>query len=169
MKKNLIWAAIQGIVCSALCEVRALRNTLRGLGLAQAITANIGEGRHDRGIVTRTLDATATRYVVAKYGTSATNVGLAVATDVPLGVILDEGASGDQVEVALFSAGGTQLIQASAAISAGASVSVTTGGKLLTLPATTGTYYQVGRALNAASNAGDLVEVDFYFAKIVIP
>lgn len=168
MKNNLIWAAIQGILCSARNELRAVKSHLRGLGQAQAITANIGEGRHDRGIVTRTLDATATRYVVAKYGTDATHVGLAGASDVPLGVILDEGASGDVVQVALFSAGGTQLIQASAAISAGASVSVTTGGKLITLPTATGTYYQVGRALNAASNSGDLVEVDFFFCKIVI-
>jgi hypothetical protein len=168
MKSKLIWAALQGILCNALCELRALQNIVRGLGRRTAITANIGEGRHDRGIVTRTLDATATRYLVAKYGTSATNVGLAGASDVPFGVILDEGASGDAVQVALFSAGGTQLIQANGSIAAGASVSVTTGGKLITLPTTTGTYYQVGRALNAASNSGDLVEVDLYFCKIVI-
>jgi hypothetical protein len=38
-----------------------------------------------------------------------------------------------------------------------------------TLTAVTGTHYNVGRALNAAANAGDLVEVDTTLQKIVSP
>lgn len=166
--KNLL--APLFVIAHAICaEVRAFSNSLRGLAQPTWDVCNVNEGRHANGVVSRTLDATATRYLVAKYGTSATNVGLAGASDVPLGFILDEGASGDLVQVQLFSGAGTVFVQASAAISAGASVSVTTGGKLLTLPTASGTYYQVGRALNAAANSGDLVEIDPFFCKIVIP
>jgi hypothetical protein len=168
MKTTKLIALLPMIASAIVAEMRAFSNTLRGLAQPTWDVCNVNEGRHANGVVSRTLDATATRYLVAKYGTDATHVGLAGASDVPLGFILDEGASGDLVEVQLFSGAGTVFVQASAAISAGASVSVTTGGKLLTLPATTGTYYQVGRALNAAASAGDLVEIDPYFCKIVI-
>ena len=168
MKRNKLTHLMLGAIAAIASNASALALSIRGALAPQWETCNVNEGRHANGVVSRTLDATATRYLVAKYGTSATNVGLAGASDVPLGVILDEGASGDLVEVQLFSAGGTQFIQASAAISAGASVSVTTGGQLITLPTTTGTYYCIGRALNAASAAGDKVEVDLYLYKVVI-
>jgi len=47
---------------------------------------------------------------------------------------------------------------ASAAITAGDLVSGAANGKLRTLPTSAGTYYVLGRALNAASADGDSVE-----------
>jgi hypothetical protein len=49
---------------------------------------------------------------------------------------------------------------ASAAITLGDFVVSAAGGKIRTLPGTTGTYYIVGRALQAAGADLDVIEID---------
>lgn len=141
-----------------------------GLGRTDTLEAcNIGEGRHLDGRVTLTLEATATRYLVAKHGSAFGKVDLSDGTQRPIGVIEDEGVSGGIVSVRLFSARGTALIQAAGAISLNDLVEATTGGQVTTSAfTTTGTHWVVGRAMNAATNAGDLVEVDLFFNYIKV-
>lgn len=69
-----------------------------------------------------------------------------------LGVTRTSGAQGDLVPVDVM---GTALVEASAAISAGAAVATTNDGRAVTYS----TGVAVGRALQAASGAGALVEV----------
>jgi hypothetical protein len=125
--------------------------------------ANIADGTHGNGVITRKADAAiSTRYLIGKIGTDAAHVDLCGASDIPLGVIEDEASAAEElVPVKLFGSGqGTSLVVASAAISAGAFVVPATGGKVRTLPATTGTYYIIGRALQAAGADGDQLEID---------
>jgi hypothetical protein len=135
--------------------------------------ANVGsEGTHREGNITKTCDAAITeRYKLAKIGAAATSVDVCTAADVPLGVITDEVATiGDIVNVALLGAiRGTIKMVASGAIAQGALLEPAASGRVATLAVTTGTHYVVGRALDAASNAGDVIEVVPLFHKIVTP
>lgn len=124
--------------------------------------ANIAEGRHLDGRITKLADAAiASRWLLVKFGTDADHVDLCGATDVPIGVCTDEPeAAEDATAVDLLGAApGTTLMVASEAITAGELVFTAASGKVQDLPAGAGTYYQVGRALNAAGADGDLVEV----------
>lgn len=79
-------------------------------------------------------------------------------TDVVIGVTRDSAKAGETVPVVTA---GVATIVASAAISEGAVVgtTVTTGRGKAIVPGTDTTQYIVGRALEAASAAGDLVSV----------
>lgn len=134
--------------------------------------ANIAEGRHVTGNITKKLDAVpAERWVLAKFGSDVDHVNIAGAADIPLGVITDIGEAIEQeVNVQLLGcAPGTVFMVASAAITLGDFLQPAANGRVATLTATTGTHYNVGRALNAAAQAGDLVEVDTTLQKIVSP
>lgn len=125
--------------------------------------ANIAEGTHGNGVITRKTDAAiTTRYLIGKIGSDAAHVAVAGAADVPLGIIEDEASAAEElVPVKLFGSGqGTSLVVASAAIAAGDFVVAAASGKVRTLPGTTGTYYILGRALHAAAADGDLLEID---------
>ena len=141
-----------------------IRECIAGLfagAKGELIAANIGEGTHE-GSVTRTADeAFSVLYLLAKIGTAATNIGLCGVSDIPLGIVPDKPAAGEGCSVNLLGARcDTQLVVASAAISAGDFVVAAASGKVRTLPTAGGTYYIIGRALNAASADGDLVEID---------
>ncbi len=126
----------------------------------EPILSNIAEGTH-AGNVTRVLEAAVTtRYLLARTGTGTDGILVATATNLPLGVITDEGAIGDAVNVALLgSADSTRLVVANGNISAGALIVASTAGKVVALPSAPGTYYIVGQAISDAANGG-LVEFD---------
>lgn len=69
-----------------------------------------------------------------------------------LGVTRSDAASGDLVPI---DCAGTAMVEASAAIAAGAAVETTNNGRAVTKS----TGIAVGRALTAAAQAGDLIEV----------
>jgi hypothetical protein len=124
--------------------------------------ANIAEGTHC-GNITKAVDAAITeRFLLAKIGSASDRVAVCGAADTPIGVIMDEAAAtGDLVNVALLgSAGSTVRMVASAAIAQGALVEPAASGRVQTLSGSVGVHHVVGRALNAASNAGDVIEVD---------
>jgi|GEM_PF-1357186 len=132
--------------------------------------ANIADGSHD-GNITKAVDAAITeRFLLAKIGSAADRVAVAGAADIPIGVITDEAAAAaDLVNVALFgSARSTLRMVASGAISQGALLEPAASGRVQTLGAGAGTHHVVGRALDAASNAGDVIEVDpHYFLRVI--
>lgn len=134
------------------------------------LLANIGEGTHD-GNITKAVDAAVTeRFLLAKVGSASDRVAVAGATDTPIGVITDEAANvGDVVNLALFgSARSTLRMVASAAIAQGALLEPAANGRVATLGAGAGTHHVVGRALDAAANAGDVIEVDpHYFLRVI--
>lgn len=129
--------------------------------LLAPVFCNVAEGTH-AGQLTRTLEsATGTRYLLGTPGSASSQVDICGASDLPLGVITDEGAIGDLVNVALpGSASSTVLMVASEAIAIGDSVYTAASGKVQDEPATAGTYYQVGTAVTTANSDGDILEVD---------
>jgi hypothetical protein len=133
------------------------------LGMGQRVKlANIAEGTHDGNITKETDAVLAERYVLAKIGSTAARVAVCGAADIPIGVITDEAAAiGDLVNVALFgSARSTLRMVASAAIAQGALVEPAANGRVATKGVGAGTHWVVGRALDAAAAAGDVIEVD---------
>lgn len=139
-------------------------------GRGEVILANSAEGIHD-GNLTKEVDAAITeRFLLAKVGSASNRVAVAGAADAPVGVITDEAAAvGDIVNVALFgSARSTLRMVASAAIAQGALLEPAANGRVVTLGGGVGTHHVVGRALDAAGAAGDVIEVDpHYFLRVI--
>ena len=124
--------------------------------------ANIAEGSV-AGKKTYAADAAlAIRFVAVKLGSDANHVAVAGTADIAIGICTDNAeAAEDLVNVALLgSASETLKVTASAAIAAGDFVVTAANGKVRTLPATTGTYYIIGRALQAAAADLDVIEID---------
>jgi hypothetical protein len=124
--------------------------------------ANIAEGTHD-GNITKQTDAVITeRFLLAKIGSTAARVDICGAADTPIGVINDEAAAiGDNINVKLLGSSRTTLrMVASAAIAQGALIEPAASGRVQTKGVGAGTHWVVGRALDAAANAGDVIEVD---------
>ncbi|HOE97280.1 MAG TPA: DUF2190 family protein [Candidatus Sumerlaeota bacterium] len=93
------------------------------------------------------------RLVILSSGT----VIYADATHKPIGVTRNAAANGEPVAIDLMNLQGTVKIEASAAITAGASVYGTADGKID--DADPGSGVIVGKAMEAAADAGDLIEV----------
>ncbi len=124
--------------------------------------SNIAEGTSETGNRTYLADAAITaRHLVVKSGSDLNHIAVAGTGDIPLGVVDDQAdAAEDPVNVQLLGAKrGTILMTASAAIALDAMVVSAASGKIRTLPGTTGTYYIIGRAREAAGADGDVIEV----------
>lgn len=147
-----------------------LEGSVREVITPTVILANIAEGVHD-GNITKGVDAAITeRFLLAKVGSASDRIAVCSAADVPIGVITDEAANvGDIVNVALLgSARSTVRMVASAAITQGSLLEPAASGRVATLGAGVGTHHVVGRALDAAANAGDVIEVDpHYFLRVI--
>ncbi len=122
--------------------------------------SNVAEGIHSGGL-TRALDnEVATRYLLATVGAAADTVDICGESEVPLGVMTDTGAAGDLVNVALpGNTATTLLLVAAGAITVGADVFTAAGGKVQAQPTTAKSLYHIGRAVTAAQNANELIEV----------
>ena len=132
--------------------------------------ANIAEGTHEGGITKFVDAAIVERWLLGKIGSASDRVAVCGAADTPIGVISDEAAAvGDAVSVSLLgSSRGTVRMVASAAIVQGALLEPAASGRVQTLGAGAGTHHVVGRALDAATAAGDVIEVDpFYFLRVI--
>lgn len=108
-------------------------------------------------------DLSAKQYTFVKLsGTSV--VSAAAATDLPIGVLLNDPASGETAAVAVS---GVVKVKASAAITAGAIVGTTSTGLAVSLTAGTDTTkYILGRAVTAAGAANDIITVAVNCANI---
>ena len=132
--------------------------------------ANIAEGTHEGGITKFTDAAITERHLLGKIGSAADRIAVCGAADIPVGMITDEAsAAAEPVSVSLLgSARGTVRMVASAAIVQGALLEPAASGRVQTLGAGAGTHHVVGRALDAAGVAGDVIEVDpFYFLRVI--
>lgn len=175
MKAKLMRRALAALVAAArvrwLQRQARIQNRRAQEGAAETVLlANIAEGTHD-GNITKAVDAAITeRFLLAKIGSAADRVAVAGAADTPIGIITDEAAAaGDLVNVALLGARPSTLrMVASGAIAQGALIEPAASGRVQTLGAGAGTHHIVGRALDAATNAGDVIEVDpFYCLRVI--
>lgn len=124
--------------------------------------ANIAEGTHHGNLTKLTDVVISTRYLLLKFGSDADHVAINTASDRPLGVCDDEaGAAEENVNVNLLGRNTqTDLMVASEALAANVDVFTAAGGKIQNEPAVAGTYYWVGRTLEAADADGDVIEID---------
>ena len=125
------------------------------------VAANVAEGQYEGGKRTVYFDeAVTTKNLLMKAGTDSDHVAICGASDTPKGFCPDEGAAGDEAELRLL--GGapceTGLGVASGSISADDRLVPAASGKVKTLPATSGTYWIVGKAIKSAAD-GEIVEL----------
>jgi hypothetical protein len=83
----------------------------------------------------------------------------ATSSDDPIGVTLGYGDEGDDVAVEFLAKDGTLEIEAAGAIELGAEVFAAAAGKVQELPDAHATYRKIGKALQAASGSGSVIEV----------
>lgn len=123
--------------------------------------ANWNERTHVKSL-TVTLEADfAERHLLAAAGTGKDKVVAGTALLKPVGVVTDEGVSGDRLALRLLTATDeTVPMVAAGAVAAYAEVYATAVGRVSERPTTPGAYWRVGRALTAAGAAGDLIEVE---------
>jgi hypothetical protein len=108
-------------------------------------------------------DLSAKQYTFVKLSGS-TVISAAAATDLPIGVLLNDPTSGETAAVAVS---GVVKLEASAAIAVGALVGTTSTGLGVSLTAGTDTTkYILGRAVTAAGASGDIITVAVNCANI---
>jgi hypothetical protein len=155
----LIVIAVMALLTICLMKGGCLPGRTRRVRLA-----NTGEGRHTMGVINVKADAQITeRYRIVKRGSDANHVAITAALgDKPLGVCLDEPEAAEKnCAVQLLGCGpGTVFMRAAAAITQDDLLEPVANGRVQTLTTSVGTHYCVGRALQAAANAGDIIEVD---------
>lgn len=83
----------------------------------------------------------------------------ATATDDPIGVALGNALENEPVAVRLMNEPGTVEIKAAGAITQDADVYAAADGEIQALPAAAATYRRIGKAMEAASGDGAVIEV----------
>lgn len=150
------------LVSAAVLTCAWLFRRYRGSRLMANTNIAPSAGRAVDGIKTYKADGAIGRFkVVIRGATTPVAEYVAIgagATEKPLGITLDEAeAAGDPIAVAVLGAcKGTLIVTAAAAITIDDWVQSNGDGNVKTLVAT---GYAIGRALNAASGVGDLVEI----------
>jgi hypothetical protein len=175
MKHRVMTRALSTLVAAARVRWLQSRNKWRqnrraGSEPEVVQLANIAEGTHQGGLTKAADAAIAERHLLGKIGSASDRVAVCGAADIPIGVITDEAAAaGELVSVSLLgSTRGTVRMVASAAIVQGALLEPAANGRVQTLGAGAGTHHVVGRALDAAGAAGDVIEVDpLYFLRVI--
>ncbi|MCF8094466.1 MAG: DUF2190 family protein [Desulfobacteraceae bacterium] len=111
----------------------------------------------------KTFDAGAavSKYRLVKFDGSMDVIhNTATATDDPVGVSRNSAeAAGEYVTVSLLNEPGTLEVEAGGAISADADVYAAADGKIQALPSGAGDYRKIGKALEAASGDGSIIEI----------
>ncbi|MDR3143745.1 MAG: hypothetical protein LBT57_02790 [Puniceicoccales bacterium] len=119
--------------------------------------SNIAGETHRSHITYRAGEAI-TRHRLVKLSPDGTAVSVAGIGDRPIGLSTDEAAPGEMLDIALLGSSDTLTAQASGSIQAGDILVPATEGHVQALPATTGSYRQIGIALRPAV-ADALVEI----------
>src|SRR5689334_6678890 len=140
-------------------------------GSHTVVLANIAEGQHlaSQGITLEADVAITERNLLMKRGGAANRVAICGAADTPIGVCSDEAAAaGDIVNMRTFHSDLTIPVVASGAIAQDALLEPAANGRVQTLGGGVGTHHVVGRAMNAAANAGDIIEMaPSYFLRVI--
>lgn len=146
----------------SLPSLRSLRRAC-GLHTGLARINALTDGTHATGRIGHLLAdaALTTRYLLVKSGSDSGHFAACGASDLPLGVCIDEPSAAEEPATIAFlgAFSGTIKMVGSEAISAGADVYAAASGKVQDQPASAGTYYRVGRAVTACTGDGDAFEV----------
>ena len=113
---------------------------------------------HATGMIRGTAEADfGVNFLIAKRGVAADSIDLCGATDEPIGPVADRPLTGNGASVSYLGATvGTRSFVASGAIAQDAPIYTDAGGKV-TATAVSGSY-QVGKAVEAVSADGDVIE-----------
>jgi len=148
-------------VLSALPAVRHPSHRLSALHARRPVFANVAQGTHAGYITVTAASAFSGKYLLAKADATAGEVDPCGASDCPVGVATDEAAAGDPLALKILGVSPQSvLVTASGAIAAGAYLYAAASGCVQGEPSSAGTYYLVGRALTAATGAGDQIEAE---------
>lgn len=97
---------------------------------------------------------------LVELGTAADSIQIATSAPTAFGVIFKKEKGNPHVNVRLLGKGGTARVVAGGVIAKGAMVMWGTGGKVIAVPGTTGTYRAIGRKLTQGSSAdGHVIEI----------
>jgi hypothetical protein len=180
MKQMHILAALSAfaLACVAFFAPQAFFPTLAVLGLgvavhvvrltlSQAVASNafyeeVVLHQGSRNYKIDTAIAAGTKVILVKAGSDANHVDVCGAADLHIGVIYNDGgaahAAGEWATVHLLSQDSIKAV-ANAAITAGSWCYTADDGKVQPKPTATGSYYLVGRSLNASAADGDVLEI----------
>lgn len=124
--------------------------------------ANINEGTHADSITKLSDAAFSLFHLLCKFGTDVDHIALNTASDKPLGVCDDDpDAAEEEVAVQLLGTSNrTRLVVASEIIAYNADLYTADDGKVQNEPEAAGTYYKVGRAMQAAAADEDVIEME---------
>jgi hypothetical protein len=144
---------------------RGLSNRLRSYMFGHQhqglMIANFAPGTHPGGRKTMVASAAiAAAFRFVEIGAAANKVQVCnAATDNPIGVVEDTASGdGDIVQVALLGgADGTRRVTCGGDVAYGAEIVSNNAGLAVAVPAGAGTYFVVGRALEAGAN-GQIIE-----------
>ena len=125
------------------------------------VFANIAQGTHAGYVTVTAASAFTSKYLLAMADSTAGEVDVCGASNCPVGVATDDADVGDPLALKILGVSPQSvLVTASAAFAAESYLYTAANGQVQTEPATAGTYYLIGRALNAAIAAGDHVEAE---------
>lgn len=153
-----------------LFRFRALRALLAACGpsrrdglrkASRPVFANVAQGTHAGYVTATAASAFSGKYLLAKANATAGEVDPCGASDCPVGVATDEADIGDPLAMKILGVNPQSvLVTASGAIAAGAYLYAAASGCVQGEPTSAGTYYLIGRALSAATGAGDQLEAE---------
>lgn len=155
-----------------------LLGSLAVVGIASAIyryrntvvaSNALDSGTHARNALNYVTDGAIGCYRLVKIGSESTVVDVCGANDSPLGITQDEASeANDLIAVHLLGCGldGTQKVIASGSITAGAEVYTAADGAVSEKSNTSGSYYKIGKALQAATD-GEFVEIVSCYPELV--
>ena len=116
----------------------------------QIILSNIAEGTHEDALSKKAKAAITTRNVLVSLDASNEDqVEICSTSGIPVGVATDEASAGEMINVDLLGCSRTLNILAGGTISGGDLLTIGTGGSVVVIPETAGSYYCIGIALNS--------------------
>ena len=115
-----------------------------------------------KGSMTKQADAAhSVQYLLVVSGSDADHIAIADGTAAPMGTCPDTPAAEELTPVLLLGcANESRTMVAAEAIDIDVDVFAAADGKIVDLPAGAGTYYCVGKSLEAATEDGDEIQVD---------
>jgi hypothetical protein len=125
------------------------------------VFANIAQGTHAGYLTMIAASPFTSKYLLAMADSTPGEIDVCGASNCPAGVATDEAREGDPLAMKILGVSPQSvLVTANGTISAGAYLYAAASGQVQPEPTTAGTYYLIGRALGAATAAGDHIEAE---------
>jgi hypothetical protein len=133
----------------------------RRMSTRRPVFSNIAQGTHAGYVTVTAASAFTSKYLLAKADATAGQIDICGVSDCPVGIATDEADAGDPVALKILGVSPQSvLVTANGALSAESYLYTAANGEVQTEPTAAGTYYLIGRALTAATTAGDLIEAE---------